>query len=144
MGSEIKEEDISVDDKTDAIEFPDTDVKIAFGRSGSVEIKTRTVSISEEPAEVGPVSNNKNNKKQKQQRFEKKQVRKPNQPKQEEDEKKGRSLPAWMEEKKEEQLKRGKKGKKKKKKNKKGKGGANVLPYQLNTAPKEKKPPPKP
>jgi len=173
---EMKEEDLSVDDKTDAIEFPDTDVKIAFGRSGSVEIKTRTVSITEEPAEVGPVSNNKNNKKQKQQRFEKKQVRKPNQPKQEEDEKKGRSLPAWMEEKKEEQLKRGKKGKmkkikekykdqdeeernlrmqilqsdgkekesKKNKKNKKGKGGANVLPYQLNTAPKEKKPPPKP
>lgn len=112
--SEMKEEDLSVDDKTDTIEFPDTDVKIAFGRSGSVEIKTRTVSITEEPAEVGPVSNNKNNKKQKQQRFEKKQVRKPNQPKQEEDEKKGRSLPAWMEEKKEEQLKRGKKGKMKK------------------------------
>ena len=80
-------------------------VKIAFGRSGSVEIKTRTVSVTEEPTKVDPVPNNK------------KKPRKGNQAKMEDDEKaekKGRSAPSWMEEKKAEQLKRGKKGKMKK------------------------------
>merc|ERR1719290_191173 len=38
--------------KIEEIEFPDTDVKIEFGRSGSVEIKTRTASTCEEPVTI--------------------------------------------------------------------------------------------
>jgi len=168
--SEKSEQNDEEEKKDEEVEFPDTDVKIAFDRFGSVEIKTRTVSITEEPVAANPAVNNK------------KKPKKGNQPKKENDEngekgeKKGRSTPAWMDEKKAEQIKRGKKGKMKKikekykdqdeeeralrmqilqsdgrekepknnKKSKKGKSGANILPYQINTAPKEKKPPPKP
>jgi len=156
---EIKEETITAKEvKTEDVEFPDTDVKIEFGRSGSVEIKTRTASMSDEIEITQPMQSRK-----------KKIVKaKPNQkkvePKEEVDEKNNKN----------DQGKRGKKGKmkkikekykdqdeeekrlrmqllqsdgrekeveKNKKKNKKGKGGTQP---QQNTGPREKKPPPKP
>lgn len=135
-------------------EFPDTDVKIGFDRLGSVEIKTRSVSVSEEPVLVAP--GNKSNKK---------------------DKKKGGGNPGPKEIKQEEPKKsenvRGKKGKLKKikekykdqddeerelrmqilqsqgkekeSKNKKNKRGLEQLYGKTkSTAPKEKRPPPKP
>merc|ERR1719397_1015578 len=50
---------------SDAIEFPDTDVKIGYDRLGSVEIKTRTVSTSEDVNMEEKVENKGNNKKEK-------------------------------------------------------------------------------
>jgi len=135
-------------------EFPDTDVKIGFDRLGSVEIKTRSVSVSEEPVLVAP--GNKSNKK---------------------DKKKGGGNQGPKEIKQEEPKKsdniRGKKGKLKKikekykdqddeerelrmqilqsqgkekeSKNKKNKRGMEQLYGKTkSTAPKEKRPPPKP
>lgn len=135
-------------------EFPDTDVKIGFDRLGSVEIKTRSVSVSEEQVLVAP--GNKSNKK---------------------DKKKGSGNPGSKEIKQEEPKKsenvRGKKGKLKKikekykdqddeerelrmqilqskgkekeSKNKKNKRGLEQLYGKTkSTAPKEKRPPPKP
>jgi len=135
-------------------EFPDTDVKIGFDRLGSVEIKTRSVSVSEEPVLVAP--GNKSNKK---------------------DKKKGAGNQGPKEIKQEEPKKsdniRGKKGKLKKikekykdqddeerelrmqilqsqgkekeSKNKKNKRGMEQLYGKAkSTAPKEKRPPPKP
>merc|ERR1711971_1392626 len=49
---------------SDAIEFPDTDVKIGYDRLGSVEIKTKTVSTSED-ANVEKEAIKGNNKKEK-------------------------------------------------------------------------------
>merc|ERR1712112_120405 len=46
------------------IEFPDTDVKIGYDRLGSVEIKTRTVSTSEDAVEEKEAKKG-NNKKEK-------------------------------------------------------------------------------
>jgi len=140
-------------------EFPDTDVKIGFDRLGSVEIKTRAVSVSEDTVEIVP--ENQNKKKDK-----KKGSANPGQ----------RQLPAWKVEeinKKSENV-RGKKGKLKKikekykdqddeerelrmqilqsqgkekesKNNKKNKRGMEQLYGKSKaTAPKEKRPPPKP
>merc|ERR1712210_437160 len=47
------------------IEFPDTDVKIGYDRLGSVEIKTRTVSTSEDTTMDGKEGKKGNNKKEK-------------------------------------------------------------------------------
>merc|ERR1712096_337912 len=139
-------------------EFPDTDVKIGFDRLGSVEIKTRAVSVSEDTVEIVPENKNKKDKK--------KGSGNPGQ----------RQLPAWKVEeinKKSENV-RGKKGKLKKikekykdqddeerelrmqilqsqgkekesKNNKKNKRGMEQLYGKSKaTAPKEKRPPPKP
>lgn len=148
-------------------EFPDTDVKIGFDRLGSVEIKTRAVSVSEDPVET--VSENKNKKKDKKKggqksinRDVKNGVRNAGQkPNQQEEPKKSENV-------------RGKKGKMKKikekykdqdeeereqkmqilqsqgndketKNNKKNKRGLEQLYGKSKaTAPKEKRPPPKP
>merc|ERR1712210_67521 len=48
-----------------AIEFPDTDVKIGYDRLGSVEIKTRTVSTSEDATMEEKEAKKGNNKKEK-------------------------------------------------------------------------------
>merc|ERR1712004_633515 len=55
--SEEREEEESApqtnidESSSNVIEFPDTDVKIGYDRLGSVEIKTRTVSTSEDQNE---------------------------------------------------------------------------------------------
>merc|ERR1712192_117792 len=95
---------------SDAIEFPDTDVKIGYDRLGSVEIKTRTVSTSED----ANVENKGNNKKEKN-KAQKGQKSEPNKEKGG-----GRAAPAWKieEEAKKSDHVRGKKGKMKKMKEK--------------------------
>merc|ERR1711936_1492179 len=50
---------------SNVIEFPDTDVKIGYDRLGSVEIKTRTVSTSDDANMEEKVANKGNNKKEK-------------------------------------------------------------------------------
>merc|ERR1719370_2715391 len=50
---------------SDAVEFPDTDVKIGYDRLGSVEIKTRSVSTSEDANMEEKVESKGNNKKEK-------------------------------------------------------------------------------
>ena len=75
--------------KEPEIEFPDTDVKVGFDRLGSVEIRTKTVSVSED----SPVDATKKVKKQRMQRMEKSQKGQQN----EEAKAKtsNRSAPAW-------------------------------------------------
>jgi len=58
--NEVKEEVI---EEQSTPEFPDTDVKIGFDRLGSVEIKTRAVSVSEDPVIVTENKNKKDKKK---------------------------------------------------------------------------------
>merc|ERR1712192_189675 len=98
---------------SNVIEFPDTDVKIGYDRLGSVEIKTRTVSASDD-ANVAKEANKGNNKKEKN-RPEKGQKNEPNKEKGG-----GRAAPAWKieEEAKKSDHVRGKKGKMKKMKEK--------------------------
>ena len=68
----IKNTEASKEEAEEAVEFPDTDVKVGYDRLGSVEIKTRTVSMSDEaPLEESKVS--KKGAKQKMQRMEKTQ-----------------------------------------------------------------------
>merc|ERR1711936_569350 len=47
-------EEETVEDNVDepVSEFPDTDIRVGFDRLGSVEIKTRSVSVSEDPEPV--------------------------------------------------------------------------------------------
>merc|ERR1712083_303935 len=56
-------EDENVDEPV--TEFPDTDVRVGFDRLGSVEIKTRSVSVSEDPETVVETIRTKPNKKEK-------------------------------------------------------------------------------
>merc|ERR1719189_1162212 len=110
-GDEEGDEDVAVTDPQgasedlNAIEFPDTNVKIGYDRLGSVEIKTRTVSTSEDASMEDKEVKKGNNKKEKnkfQSGF------KP--------QKGGRAAPAWKieEETKKSDHVRGKKGKLKK------------------------------
>merc|ERR1712042_101704 len=168
MGSENTNEDDSTEDEIEVeseekhidepvSEFPDTDVRVGFDRLGSVEIKTRSVSVSEEPESAVATGAKKPNKKEK-----KKVANNANQKEIKHDEpKKSENV-------------RGKKGKLKKikekykdqdeeerelrmqilqsqgkekgnKNNKKNKRGMEQLYGKTKTtAPKEKRPPPKP
>merc|ERR1712037_716832 len=101
-----------------AIEFPDTDVKIGYDRLGSVEIKTRTVSTSEDATmDETKKGNNKKEKNKFQSGFkpQKGQKSEPNK-----DKGGGRAAPAWKieEDAKKSDHVRGKKGKMKKMKEK--------------------------
>merc|ERR1712083_940476 len=60
-------EEENVDENVDepVTEFPDTDVRVGFDRLGSVEIKTRSVSVSEDPETVVETIRTKPNKKEK-------------------------------------------------------------------------------
>jgi len=60
-------EEENVDENVDepVTEFPDTDVRVGFDRLGSVEIKTRSVSVSEDPEPVVETIRTKPNKKEK-------------------------------------------------------------------------------
>merc|ERR1712083_175571 len=110
MGEE-GDEDVAVTDPqgvsedSNAIEFPDTNVKIGYDRLGSVEIKTRTVSTSED-ASMEDKEVKKGNTKKEKNKFQ--SGFKP--------QKGGRAAPAWKieEETKKSDHVRGKKGKLKK------------------------------
>merc|ERR1719427_641232 len=60
-------EDENIDENVDepVTEFPDTDVRVGFDRLGSVEIKTRSVSVSEDPESAAEPVRVKPNKKEK-------------------------------------------------------------------------------
>merc|ERR1712233_214766 len=60
---EIENEEKHIDELVS--EFPDTDVRVGFDRLGSVEIKTRSVSVSEEPESAVATGAKKPNKKEK-------------------------------------------------------------------------------
>jgi len=60
---EVENEEKHIDEPVS--EFPDTDVRVGFDRLGSVEIKTRSVSVSEEPESAVATGGKKPNKKEK-------------------------------------------------------------------------------
>jgi len=127
--AEEKDENESIEVAKNVVEFPDTDVKIAYDRLGSVEIKTKAVTAPEdakEDAKKVEEEGKKGDKKKKMQRMEKKEQggkggkdrgQKGGQKAEgEKAEGGGRSAPAWKleEDAKKSEHVRGKKGKMKK------------------------------
>merc|ERR1711978_206493 len=126
MGDEVEEEElapsepqtITEESANKVIEFPDTDVKIGYDRLGSVEIKTRTVSTSEDHIENEKKGSSNKEKTKVQGGFKPQKGQKNPGPLKEKGG--GRAAPAWKieEESKKSDHVRGKKGKMKKMKEK--------------------------
>jgi len=151
---ENEEEDVNVDEPV--TEFPDTDVKIGFDRLGSVEIKTKAVSVSEEPAFAHGMAwhkANKTNKKKGDGNAGPKEI-KQEEPKKPENVRGKKGKLKKIKEKYKDQDDEERElrmqilqsqGKEKVSKNKKNKRGLEQLYGKSKaTAPKEKRPPPKP
>merc|ERR1719431_113315 len=150
-------EDENIDENVDepVTEFPDTDVRVGFDRLGSVEIKTRSVSVSEDPESVAEPVRIKPNKKEKKAGTTNQKEIKQEEPKKSENVrgKKGKLKKIkekYKDQDEEErelrmQILQSQGKEKNNKNNKKNKRGMEQLYGKSKaTAPKEKRPPPKP